>query len=54
MKETMKFHVPGMSCDRCTAAITKSVKVKYPAAQVENDLAAKTVFVSSQSAQADI
>ena len=43
----MKFHVPGMSCGHCTAAIEKGVKTADPTADVETDLQAHTVRVTS-------
>ena len=50
----MKFHVPGMSCGHCTAAISKSIKTADPAARVETDLETRTVSVETASSQVDI
>lgn len=43
----MKFHVTGMSCGHCTAAITKEIEVLDPAAEVSTDLDARTVEVTT-------
>lgn len=46
----MKFHVPDMSCDHCTAAITKEIETRDPMARVTTDLDSHTVeVVTSQT-----
>lgn len=43
----MKFHVPGMSCGHCTAAIDKALKSVDPDAKVDTYLTSKTVRIAS-------
>jgi len=43
----MKFSVPDMSCGHCTAAIEKSIKAVDAGAEVNCDLTARSVAVSS-------
>lgn len=43
----MKFSVPDMTCGHCAATVTKAVKSLDAQAEVNVDLAAKTVTVSS-------
>ena len=41
----LRFQVQGMSCDHCVAAITKAVQAVDAKAQVQVDLADKSVSV---------
>lgn len=43
-----EFHLPDMTCGHCSAAVTRALKSADPQAQVEVDLASKTVRVQSQ------
>ena len=43
----MKFHVPDMSCDHCTAAIEKGLKAADPLATVTPDLSSRMVDITS-------
>ena len=42
------FHIPKMMCDRCVAALTKTLHAFDGVARVEADLAARTVRVVSR------
>lgn len=44
----MKFHVPNMSCDHCTTAITKGIASLDPSAEITADLDARTVDVTTE------
>lgn len=44
------FNVPGMTCGHCARSITNAVQGIDPAAQVDIDLAAKSVAVVSNAA----
>lgn len=48
----VNFNVPGMTCSHCARTITNAVQEIDPAAQVNIDLASKTVVVES-TAQAE-
>ena len=50
----MKFHVPAMSCDHCTAAITKEIESLDPQAKVTADLEARTVEVTTNRPNATV
>lgn len=39
------YHVDGMTCGGCAAALTKAIQARQPEATVEVDLAAKRVTV---------
>ncbi len=43
----MKLNVPDMSCGHCTATIETALKALDPKAEVETDLAERTVNVRS-------
>lgn len=43
----MKFHVPDMSCGHCTATIKEALTALDPKAEVETDLADRTVTLRS-------
>ncbi|WP_212523497.1 heavy-metal-associated domain-containing protein [Actibacterium sp. MT2.3-13A] len=43
----MKLNVPEMSCRHCTAAIEKAIKALDAGAQVDCDLAARSVSVKT-------
>ena len=45
---TRTYHVPGVSCEHCRAAITSSVSEVAGVDAVEVDLAAKTVTVTGE------
>jgi copper chaperone len=45
----MKFSVPDMTCGHCVATVTKAVKTLDPAAQVQVELASKTVTVETSA-----
>ena len=40
------YHVDGMSCGGCAASVERSIKALAPDAEVQVDLAAKTVTVA--------
>lgn len=40
------YHVDGMSCGGCAASVERSIKALAPDAEVQVDLAAKTVTVT--------
>jgi copper chaperone len=44
---TIEFHVEGMSCQHCVAAITNAVREHDATAQVQVDLASGRVVVDS-------
>jgi copper chaperone len=46
--------VDDMSCGHCVATITEAIHAKWPAAQVEADLARKTVSVLGVDVGADL
>lgn len=50
---TEVFKVPGVSCDHCRQAITRSVSRLGGVGLVEVDLAGKTVAVSYDPSRAD-
>ena len=43
----MKFHVPEMSCNHCTAAIDKAITAADAGAKVKADLDSKIVEIAS-------
>lgn len=43
----MKFNVPDMTCGHCVATVTKAIKAVDADAEVQTDLASKTVTVAS-------
>ncbi|KAA0909719.1 heavy-metal-associated domain-containing protein [Aquicoccus porphyridii] len=43
----MKFHVPGISCGHCTAAIGRAIKAIDPNAKIDSHLTSKTVTIAS-------
>ena len=45
----MKFNVPDMSCGHCVATITKAVKALDASAEVNPDLAARTVSIETSA-----
>ncbi len=45
----IEFHVEGMSCQHCVAAITRAVQAVDTAAQVEVDLAGGRVRITSSA-----
>jgi copper chaperone len=45
----MKLSVPDMTCGHCVATVTKAVKTLDPAAQVQVELASKTVTVETSA-----
>jgi copper chaperone len=47
-----EFTVPALSCGHCARAVTEAVHEVDPQAQVQVDLAAKTVRVSTQAERA--
>ncbi|SMG28675.1 heavy-metal-associated domain-containing protein [Paraburkholderia susongensis] len=44
---TIEFHVEGMSCQHCVAAVTNAIREHDAVAQVQVDLAAGRVVVES-------
>jgi copper chaperone len=44
---TIEFHVEGMSCQHCVAAVTNAIREHDDAAQVQVDLASGRVLVDS-------
>ena len=44
---TIEFHVEGMSCQHCVAAVTNAIREHDDAAQVQVDLASGRVVVDS-------
>ncbi|HEY2020282.1 heavy-metal-associated domain-containing protein [Paraburkholderia sp.] len=44
---TIEFHLQGMSCQHCVAAVTNAIREHDAAARVEVDLAAGRVVVES-------
>ncbi len=50
----LRFQVEGMSCGHCVAAITKAVQAVDAKAQVQVDLAAKSVSVEGSDLRAAI
>jgi copper chaperone len=48
------FHVPSMNCGGCLRAITRAVQALDPEAQIEADLEARTVKVSSRQSEASL
>lgn len=48
------FQVPKMSCGGCAGTISNAIRQVDEQAVIEIDLAAKTVKVGSEKAQADI
>lgn len=49
-----ELQVENMSCGHCVNAVTKAVRALDPAAQVQVDLASKSVKVASSSALAQV
>ncbi|MGH8782492.1 heavy-metal-associated domain-containing protein [Paraburkholderia sp.] len=45
---TTEFHVEGMSCQHCVAAVTEAIRDQDASAQVKVDLAERRVVVESQ------
>jgi copper chaperone len=43
----IEFHVEGMSCQHCVAAVTKAIQAHAPGAQVQVELEAGRVRVES-------
>ncbi|HEX8214730.1 MAG TPA: heavy-metal-associated domain-containing protein [Allosphingosinicella sp.] len=43
----INFNVPGMTCGHCARTITNAVREIDPAAEVDIDLASRTVAVTS-------
>ena len=50
----LRFQVQGMSCGHCVAAITKAVQAVDAKAQVQVDLAGKSVSVEGSDLRAAI
>lgn len=50
----MKFSVPDMNCGHCTSAIEKAVKALDADAQVQCDLDASTVTITSAKTEAEL
>ncbi|MBF9197793.1 heavy-metal-associated domain-containing protein [Microvirga terrestris] len=48
------FHVPGMNCSGCQRAVTRAVQAIDPQAQVEADLEARTIKVTSRQSEASL
>lgn len=47
-----QFHVPNMTCGHCVARVTKALQSADHRAQVQVDLASKTVSVESTESDA--
>lgn len=45
----LRFQVEGMSCGHCVQAVTKAVKAEDPQADVQVDLAAKSIVVQTKA-----
>jgi copper chaperone len=45
----LKFQIPAISCGHCVRAVTEAVQAVDPKAQVQIDMAAKRVQVSTQA-----
>ena len=47
----MQFHVPSMTCGHCVRTLTRAVQALDPAAQLQADLAAQTVTITTTAAR---
>lgn len=50
----LKLNVPDMSCGHCANAITQALKALDPSAEVQVDLAAKTVSMHTTATEAAV
>lgn len=50
----MQFHVETMTCGGCVRRVTKAIQSIDPAAQVQADLASRTVVVTSRQSRGEI
>ena len=49
-----RLHVPKMRCGGCVATITDAIRALDPAAEIEADVAARTVSIRSEKPQEEI
>ena len=56
MKDSIlySFHIPGMACGGCLAAVTKAIQKLDSNAQVEADLGNRNISVRSERSEASL